>query len=174
MHLRRVKTHKAATPLYLACEGHPLCVHHRDQSADAISVAAPIMRGKADGVACLRAGIAQCLLRRLCPSCATSAAPTPAEAAHFERHHMTVPATIKSPVGCADCGHSGYAGRLGVFEMTEIGETLRAAIDRGASEIEFTQIGLREDQTLISQARLEVAGGATSLAEALRVVGDGA
>ncbi len=124
--------------------------------------------------ATLRAVIAQRLLRRLCSSCAADAAPTPAEAAHFERHHMAVPETIKSPVGCADCGQSGYAGRLGVFEMTEVGDTLRAAIDRGASEMELTQIGLREDQTLIGQALLEVAAGETALAEALRVVGDGA
>lgn len=123
--------------------------------------------------ATLRAVIAQRLLRRLCANCATEAVPTPAEAAHFERHHMAVPATLKSPAGCAACGQSGYAGRLGVFEMTEVGDTLRAAIDRGASEMELAQIGLREDQTLIGQALLEVAAGTTFLAEALRVVGDG-
>lgn len=124
--------------------------------------------------ATLRGVIAQRLLRRLCPDCATPAAPTQAEATHFSRHHMGVPDVIHAPQGCASCNASGYAGRVGIFEMTEVDDALRAAIDGGASEMELTRLGLSEEQTLIGQALLQVAAGETSLAEALRVVGDGA
>lgn len=124
--------------------------------------------------ATLRGVIAQRLLRRLCDSCRAPAPPSPAEAIHFERHNMRIPDQIHGACGCAVCGQSGYAGRLGIFEMTEVDDKLRAAIDRGASEMELAQIGLRADQTLIGQALRQVALGHTSLAEALRVVGDGA
>jgi len=124
--------------------------------------------------ATLRGVVAQRLLRRLCPSCATPAPPTQNEAAHFLRHQMSAPPVIHAPQGCASCNNSGYAGRVGIFEMTEVDETLRAAIDNGASEMELTRLGLSEEQTLIGQALLQVAAGETSLAEALRVVGDGA
>ena len=75
--------------------------------------------------ATLRGVIAQRLLRRLCPDCATSAPPTPAEAAHFSRHDMAVPDSIFVATGCASCNGSGYAGRVGIFEMTEVDDRLR-------------------------------------------------
>ncbi|WP_243694423.1 GspE/PulE family protein [Shimia isoporae] len=124
--------------------------------------------------ATLRGVIAQRLLRRLCSECSEPAAPSQAEAAHFIRHHMDVPESIHAPKGCAACNSSGYAGRVGIFEMTEVDDAMRTAIDGGASEIELTRLGLSEEQTLIGQALFQVASGKTSLAEALRVVGDGA
>ncbi|KPA19805.1 putative type II secretion system protein E [Shimia sp. SK013] len=124
--------------------------------------------------ATLRGVIAQRLLRRLCGECSEPETPTAAEAEHFTRHNIAVPNVIHAPKGCASCNTSGYAGRVGIFEMTEVDDTLRAAIDGGASEMELTRLGLSEEKTLIGQALLQVAAGKTSLAEALRVVGDGA
>lgn len=120
----------------------------------------------------LRGVIAQRLLRRLCPDCKRAAPPTPAEAAHFTRHGMAVPERIHAPVGCPSCDGSGYTGRVGVFEMIEVDEALRTAIDEGASESALKQIVLSEEETLVGQGLLEVAAGHTSLAETLRVVGD--
>ncbi len=122
--------------------------------------------------ATLRGVIAQRLLRRLCPACRAGHAPTASEAAHFDRHGLALPLRLHKAVGCAACGGSGYAGRVGIFEMVEIGEALRDAIDRGASEAEMKGLALDGRQTLIGQGLAEVAAGRTSLAEALRVVGD--
>jgi general secretion pathway protein E len=122
--------------------------------------------------ATLRGVIAQRLLRRLCPACRRSQTPDRSEAALFTRHGLDVPTHVHAAKGCADCGGTGYAGRVGIFEMIEVGEALRAAIDRGASEADMRDMALEGRETLIGQGLLEVAAGRTSIAETLRVVGD--
>ena len=122
--------------------------------------------------ATLRGVIAQRLLRRLCSGCSRPHAPSPSEAAHFERHNLALPLEIRSAEGCEACNGSGYSGRVGIFEMVEVGESLRAAIDRGAAESEMKALALQEAETLFGQSLAEVTAGRTSLAEALRVVGD--
>lgn len=122
--------------------------------------------------ATLRGVIAQRLLRRLCTNCCTAHAPSPAELAHFKRHRLAKPHALHAAVGCEACNGSGYAGRVGIFEMVEVGEALREAIDRGAPESELKTLALDDAETLFGQSLGEVAEGNTSLAEALRVVGD--
>ncbi|MGC1497763.1 MAG: GspE/PulE family protein [Sulfitobacter sp.] len=122
--------------------------------------------------ATLRGVIAQRLLRRLCPACRTPHSPTQSEAAHFNKHGLQVPDIIHNAVGCDACGGSGYAGRVGIFEMLEVGEALRDAIDRGANEAEMRGLALEGRETLIGQGLAEVAAGRTSISETLRVVGD--
>ncbi|MEL7091483.1 MAG: GspE/PulE family protein [Pseudomonadota bacterium] len=124
--------------------------------------------------ATLRGVIAQRLLRRLCQACAAPHPTTPAEAAHFERHGLPVPDTVSNAKGCAACNNSGYQGRLGVFEMIEVGEALRAAIDAGEAEAALTALALTEAETLFGQGLVQVAAGQTTLTETLRVVGDAA
>ena len=122
--------------------------------------------------ATLRGVIAQRLLRRLCPDCCAAHAPTPSEAGYFTKHRLAVPEVVHDPVGCAACTGSGYSGRVGIFEMLEVTEALRDAIDRGVSETELKHLALDARETLVGQGLAEVARGRTSLAETLRVVGD--
>ena len=122
--------------------------------------------------ATLHGVIAQRLLRRLCPDCREAHPPTAAEAAFFDKHGLALPLSIYAPVGCEACNRSGYAGRVGIFEMLEVTEDLRAAIDRGVSETELRHMALDARETLVGQGLGEVAAGRTSLAETLRVVGD--
>ncbi|MDU8912187.1 GspE/PulE family protein [Aestuariicoccus sp. MJ-SS9] len=122
--------------------------------------------------ATLRGVIAQRLLRRLCPKCRHPHAPTPSEAAHFSRNGQPVLAAVHDAQGCAACNGSGYAGRVGIFEMIEVGEALRDGIDRGLPESELKRLALSTEETLLGQGLARVAAGETSLAEVLRVVGD--
>lgn len=122
--------------------------------------------------ATLRGVIAQRLLRKLCPDCRKPHAITSAEQAHFLRHDLPVPQTLYDPVGCETCSGTGHAGRMGVFEMVEIGETMRAAIDRGATESEMAHMALGAGETLAGQGLAAAAAGHVSLSETLRVVGD--
>lgn len=122
--------------------------------------------------ATLRGVIAQRLIRKLCPDCARPHPPEAHEARHFERHRLAVPAVIHDAVGCPACSGTGYSGRLGIFEMVEVGEQLRKAIDQGATETDLAALSLDEEATLIGQGLIEVAAGRTTLFETLRVVGD--
>lgn len=120
----------------------------------------------------LRGVIAQRLLRRLCPDCRVPHTPSSADREHFIRNRLPVPAQLFDAVGCSACSGSGYAGRVGIFEMIEIGEALRAAIDRGANESDLAALALDVSETLIGQGLAEAAAGRTTLTEVLRVVGD--
>lgn len=119
----------------------------------------------------LRGVIAQRLVRRLCPSCTKTTAPTPEEAQLFVQNGLSVPATIAHAEGCDACENTGFRGRLGVFDILEVDDTLRAAIDQGGSETDLrTAIGARP--SLMAAALERVARHETSLAEVRRVLGE--
>lgn len=122
--------------------------------------------------ATLRGVIAQRLLRKLCPECKRPHETTEEQEALFLRHGLPVPTVLYEPFGCETCGGSGHAGRLGIFEMVEVGEALRGAIDAHASEGEMKALALKSSDSLIAQGLWAAAEGRTSLTETLRVVGD--
>lgn len=121
----------------------------------------------------LRGVIAQRLLRRLCPECRVSSPPDRAAADLFARVGIPMPLALHVPGGCDTCNQSGYAGRVGIFEILEVGEGLQKAIHEGASEASLWTTGLAPGDRLLGQALRAVALGQSSLAEAQRVVGEG-
>jgi len=133
--------------------------------------------------ATLRGVIAQRLLRRLCPDCARSGAPTPEEASCFTREGLAVPERIyhapppDETAACETCNGVGYAGRVGVFDLLEITDTLREGIEAGESEYRLRARLERENpeaaRGLYHLALYKVAQGKTSLSELARVIGDG-
>jgi general secretion pathway protein E len=75
--------------------------------------------------------------------------------------------------GCDACGHTGYAGRTGVFELLVTTDALRAHIHHKASEAEIRSTAMAAGMTLMRQdgERL-VRAGVTSEAEVVRVTRD--
>ena len=123
--------------------------------------------------ATLRGVIAQRLLRRICPHCKTARPVTEPEISMFKSAELTPPKQVFEPVGCAKCVKTGYKGRMGIFEIVEINDDVRAAIDSGATEATLKKLALKPGDMLLAQGLKRVAAGDTSLAETLRVVGDG-
>lgn len=122
--------------------------------------------------ATLRGVIAQRLLRRLCPHCARADAPTAAEVALFAAQGLAAPEVLRHPVGCAHCDTTGYSGRIGIFDILEIDDALRAVIDSDASEVALRRAtGPR--RSLLAAALERVTTGETALAEVRRVLGEG-
>jgi general secretion pathway protein E len=114
--------------------------------------------------------LAQRLVRRLCPECRQQHYPDTAERRLMLLDAPTGPETIYLPTGCDLCGHTGYQGRTGVFELLTIDETLRSQIhDRAAEDLmreharQHGMRGIRED------GLRWVRSGTTSLEEVLRV-----
>ncbi|TAK94287.1 MAG: type II secretion system protein GspE [Aquabacterium sp.] len=97
--------------------------------------------------------LAQRLVRKLCPHCKR-------EDDHGKWH----------PVGCSECGMSGYKGRTGVYELMVADDDIRALIHEQASEAKLferaQQAGMR---TMRDDGDRLVAEGVTSLEEVLRV-----
>ena len=117
----------------------------------------------------MRLIIAQRLVRRLCPHCSVSEPADPAAAALIE---VPVGTALRRPVGCSECGHTGFQGRIGVYEAIRVDDTLRRLIGQNASEQEIAEAGL--EHGLKDEARRYVLEGLTTIEEALRITGAGA
>ena len=116
--------------------------------------------------------VAQRLVRRLCTVCA-AAAPLEANerawlgdllAAGFDE------SGTKRGKGCGHCNHTGYQGRIGIYELLEIDGELARLLNQGNSTEFRTLANARlAGQTLRDEAVRLVREGQTSVAEAMRV-----
>ena len=75
--------------------------------------------------------------------------------------------------GCKLCGHTGYAGRTGVYELLVADEAIRAQIHNTASEADIRAAGILGGMTLMREdgERL-VRSGVTAREELVRVTRD--
>lgn len=123
----------------------------------------------------LRCVIGQRLVRRVCEACAVTEPDTAAEDFLAEQNVVAEGSSVwRSGKGCHACGHTGYSGRIGSFEVIEIGPPLREAIRERASEGMLTTLArARANRSLFHDALLKARAGATTLREALRL-SDGA
>lgn len=111
--------------------------------------------------------LAQRLVRRLCPSCKETYKPDEAERALLGAGPDTL---IYRPSGCGRCGHTGYEGRVGTYELIVADDTLRRMIHDGADEQDLSAHAFRRAETLAQSGFAHVLAGVTSLEEVLRVV----
>src|ERR1700682_4887566 len=79
----------------------------------------------------VRAIMAQRLVRRLCPNCrqAGDLSETELRALRIEPGQLHESQVMK-PTGCERCRQTGYKGRMGIFEIFEIGDEVRHMINR--------------------------------------------
>ena len=119
----------------------------------------------------LRAVLAQRLIRKLCPKCAEEYVPDQQE---LEKYGLLdwngAGQTIRRAVGCDDCGHTGYRGRTGIFEIFEITPYISKLISEKASADVLFLESQKEGMLSMSQDGLsKVISGESSLAEIFRV-----
>lgn len=115
--------------------------------------------------------IAQRLVRRLCTTCKQ-----PRLVEDEERTQLGIPADeedviIYEPQGCPLCNDTGYAGRIGVYEMMPVSRELQAVIASGATADVIEKQALKEGMlTLKMGAAKHVLDGITSIAEMNKIV----
>jgi type IV pilus assembly protein PilB len=113
---------------------------------------------------------AQRLVRRICSNC-KSDHPHPPQAlveAGFtaDEAQKVVP---KKGTGCEKCNNSGYKGRVGLYEVMEIGEELRELILVGASGLELRRKAVDEGMITLRRSGLhKVIEGVTTIEEVAR------
>ncbi len=119
--------------------------------------------------------LAQRLLRKLCTHCKGDGAPTlgasasslPPEGAS---HALGRPGGVW---GCVECGHTGYQGRTGVFELLVTTDAIREQIHHQASEADIRAAALAGGMTLMrDDGERLVQSGVTSREELVRVTRD--
>ncbi len=113
--------------------------------------------------------IAQRLVRRLCPDCKKA---KKADADELEMLMMKPGAdvTIYEPCGCPKCDGTGFRGRIGVYEIMEVTQSLKTIISKKGSAEEIKEKALEEGMnTLRMSATRYVLDGITSVPEMMRV-----
>ena len=115
--------------------------------------------------------IAQRLVRRLC-SCHDEIPMTPQYASKLlEAGLSDPPETQHVPNGCDACDLTGYKGRVGIYELLMLDESLRSAVRAGSRNDEIRILARQGGMKLMQQYALErVREGLTTLDEVLRVV----
>ncbi|WP_340643897.1 GspE/PulE family protein [Phenylobacterium sp.] len=85
-----------------------------------------------------RGAVAQRLVRRLCPHCVETGAPTESEHQFLQSFSLPAPASLAHAKGCTRCKGTGFKGRVPISEAFQAQETLlRAVADRqSAADIE--------------------------------------
>ncbi|HTE56889.1 MAG TPA: ATPase, T2SS/T4P/T4SS family [Kofleriaceae bacterium] len=87
--------------------------------------------------------LVQRLARRLCQRCTTTEVPPPIVLTNLAAHGLVdrdQEVAMPRAVGCAECSHTGYAGRVAVVEMLALDDALRAQITAGASVTELERV----------------------------------
>jgi type IV pilus assembly protein PilB len=123
----------------------------------------------------VRTVMAQRLVRRLCLNCRQ-----PGELSETELRALRVEpgqlaeAQVMKPVGCEQCRHTGYKGRMGIFEIFAIDDEVRHMINKRTSTPQLRQrareLGMR---TLREDGVRKVLAGLTSAEEVISItIGD--
>lgn len=115
--------------------------------------------------------VAQRLARLLCEECKRRTTIT-ADVMRTNGFNVGLDLEAFEPVGCARCGGSGYKGRIGLYEVMWVSDTIRAlAVAREPAET-IAHAAVHEGMMRLREDGLEkVRRGLTSISEIARVAG---
>jgi general secretion pathway protein E len=122
----------------------------------------------------VRAIVGQRLVRMLCLECKQQRRLVPGDLARDQRYAavgLTVGDTVWEPKGCDWCGHSGYRGRRGVFEVIEVSPAIREAIGPRTEAAQLEAVARQYGMTtMIDDGIAKCRVGLTTVDEIYRVI----
>jgi len=112
--------------------------------------------------------MAQRLVRRLCSHCRESYRPNPDELPKdFPSRDIE---QLFRAVGCRECGETGYAGRIGAYELLLSDDTIREMCGERVSSTKIRQYGIENGMITLRQCGwLHAMNGTTSIEDVLRI-----
>jgi len=117
--------------------------------------------------AALNGVLAQRLVRRICPRCAVDR-PVASESREILAAHGIDAPTLRAGQGCPACRQTGYAGRLGLYEMLVLDDFLRDRIAANPNVVEFRRLCIGRGMTTLRQDGFaKVHAGLTTIEEVL-------
>ena len=121
----------------------------------------------------LVAVLAQRLIRVLCTRCKEPWEPTPEQLAEIGIRSRGGAVSIYRPAGCEHCNHTGYRGRIGIFELMLIDDEIRALVTVNTDSKTIKRKAMDKGMnSLRADGARKVLSGQTSLAEVLRATED--
>ena len=121
--------------------------------------------------------MAQRLLRTLCPHCKQALDVTPDSEIAIQWQELVqpwrapVPAQVYKAQGCEHCRHTGYQGRVGLYEIMPLSNELKKLVAADANLDVLKQQAYREGvQPLRLSGAKRISEGLTTIEEVMRVV----
>ena len=117
----------------------------------------------------IRGILAQRLVRVICPACKVI---DPAPAVQEELNHLQMGKidTLYKGTGCEQCAGTGFFGRIGIFELFLIDDSIRRMILKSSDVIQIREEARRNGmKTLLEDGLEKVKASLTTLPEVLRV-----
>jgi general secretion pathway protein E len=118
--------------------------------------------------------LAQRLVRRVCPKCQEEVSISDEKRALMAEEldlspDLVAPGYLKG-MGCTECDGTGYRGRLGIFELLLLNDSIQQGIIEGAGRSEINREALSEGMISLRMDGLDkVSQGITTYEEVLRV-----
>ena len=120
--------------------------------------------------------LAQRLVRTLCPHCTEAHAALPEIVDQMRLHRFSAEKeiTLYRPIGCAQCAHTGYTGRISIMEMLPVSDPLRSLVMKHAGATELRNQAVAEGMlTMYEDGLRKAVRGITTFEEVLRVTREG-
>jgi type II secretory ATPase GspE/PulE/Tfp pilus assembly ATPase PilB-like protein/FixJ family two-component response regulator len=116
--------------------------------------------------------VAQRLVRRICQHCKTDDHPDEEVLHALKLDPGSLDFKPQKGAGCPRCNKTGYAGRIGVYEIFQIDGTLKRMIYQESTETEILEAARWGGMTtLLENSLSKVKAGITTFEEILRVLG---
>lgn len=123
----------------------------------------------------LHAVLAQRLVRRVCESCSDAVEPDATAKAWIQAQggEKALSVTYREGKGCPHCNNTGYAGRIGVYELLELDADMSQTLSKGESA-HFAALARASSgfRSLERVALVYAARGITSVHEAMSLSAD--
>jgi general secretion pathway protein E len=117
----------------------------------------------------LVAVLAQRLVRVLCQDCRVAYEATPEELREIGVKVTDRTVRAFRPEGCAGCNYTGYRGRIGIFELMQVDDDIRALVSQNIDSKTIKNKAVSKGMhTLRVDGARKVLAGITSVAEVLR------
>jgi len=115
--------------------------------------------------------VAQRLVRTLCPHCKQSHNINKREwEALIKPWTTSAPDSIALAEGCLDCRQTGFVGRVGIYEMMLVNESLKQEISSGFDLVKFRKAAIKQGMKPLNLAGAQkVAKGVTTIEEIMKV-----
>jgi general secretion pathway protein E len=111
--------------------------------------------------------IGQRLLRKVCPNCKIEKEILDSDRALFGNIRIDFDKYMVG-TGCSECMHTGYKGRIAIFEFLEINDEIRHLINRKADSNEIEKVARKYGyRTLVEEGLRHAKVGITSLEEVI-------
>ena len=115
--------------------------------------------------------IAQRLVRKICPKCSEAYTPTPLVLKRVGINPDRKNVQFFRGKGCSACKHSGYKGRIGIYEILKVDDKIRELILLGASSDVIRKEAVHRGMKILKyDGMLKAVKGVTTIEEVMRVI----